>query len=208
MPRVLIVDDHPLVARATANEARMVKPEAETQLAHSIEEAEHLIGEGEPPDTILLDLRLPDSDGLSGLVRLHKLAPKATIAIISAEDDPQVMRDAFAQGARGYLTKGRDIDQFTEGLRKLLEYGFYFPPEVTAAAPTPPALHLTDREEEVVRALALGRVNKQLADMLGVSESTFKTHLRAIYRKLGVRTRLQAAGRARELGLLPVRRRA
>ena len=207
MTRVLIIDDHPLVARATANEVRMVKREAETRIAHSMEEADRVIGEWEAPDTILLDLRLPDTDGLSGLVHLHKLAPKATIAIISAEDDPAVMRDAFAQGARGYLTKGRDIDQFTEGLRKVLDYGFYFPPEVTTAAPVT-TLHLTGREEEVVRALALGKVNKQLADMLGVSESTFKTHLRAIYRKLGVRTRVQAAGRARELGLLPVRRRA
>ena len=135
MTRVLIVDDHPLVARATANEVRMVKREAETRLAHSIEEAERVIAEWEEPDTILLDLRLPDTDGLSGLVHLHKLVPKATIAIISAEDDPHVMRDAFAQGARGYLTKGRDIDQFTEGLRKVLDYGFYFPPEVTTPAP-------------------------------------------------------------------------
>ncbi len=208
MTRVLIVDDHPLVARATANEVRMVKRDAETRIAHSIEDAERVLSEWEAPDTILLDLRLPDTDGLSGLVRLHKLAPKATIAIISAEDDPNVMRDAFAQGARGYLTKGRDIDQFTDGLRKVLDYGFYFPPEVTTPAPPQVSLHLTEREEEVVRALALGKVNKQLADLLGVSESTFKTHLRAIYRKLGVRTRLQAAGRARELGLLPVRRRA
>jgi DNA-binding NarL/FixJ family response regulator len=208
MTRVLIVDDHPLVARATANEVRMVKRDAETRLAHSMEEAEHAIAEWDEPDTILLDLRLPDTEGLSGLVHLHRLAPKATIAIISAEDDPHVMRDAFAQGARGYLTKGRDIDQFTDGLRKVLEYGFYFPPEVTTPAPSPPPQHLTDREEEVVKALALGKVNKQLADMLGVSESTFKTHLRAIYRKLGVRTRIQAAGRARELGLLPLRRRA
>lgn len=208
MTHVLIVDDHPLMARATANEVRMIEREAETRLAHSVEEAERVIAEWEAPDTILLDLRLPDTDGLSGLVRLHKLAPKATIAIISAEDDPRVMRDAFAQGARGYLTKGRDIDQFTDGLRKVLDYGFYFPPEVTTPSSTPPPLHLTDREEEVVRALALGKVNKQLAGMLGVSESTFKTHLRAIYRKLGVRTRVQAAGRARELGLLAVRRRA
>jgi len=208
MTRVLIVDDHPLVARATANEVRMVKREAETRIAHSMEEAERVIAEWEPPDIILLDLRLPDTDGLSGLVHLHKLVPKATIAIISAEDDPHVMRDAFAQGARGYLTKGRDIDQFTEALRKVLDYGFYFPPEVTTPAPVANSQHLTEREEEVVRALALGKVNKQLADMLGVSESTFKTHLRAIYRKLGVRTRVQAAGRARELGLLAVHRRA
>ena len=209
MTRVLIVDDHPLVARATANEVRMLKRAVETQLAHSIEEAERLVTESEPPDTILLDLRLPDTDGLSGLVRLHKLAPKATIAIVSAEDNPQVMRDAFSLGARGYLMKSRDIDQFTEALRKVLEYGFYFPPEVTTPAPaSAPSPHLTDREEEVVRALASGKVNKQLAGMRGVSESTFKTHLRAIYRKLGVRTRVQAAGRARELGLLAVRRRA
>ena len=63
MTRVLIVDDHPLVARATANEVRMVKREAETRLAHSIEEAERVIAEWEEPDTILLDLRLPDTDG-------------------------------------------------------------------------------------------------------------------------------------------------
>ena len=80
------------------------------------------------------------------------------------------MRDAFSQGARGYLTKGRDIDQFTDALRKVLDYGFYFPPEVTTPSPTPPASHLTDREEEVVRALASGKVNKQLADMLGERE--------------------------------------
>ena len=208
MTRVLIVDDHPLVARATANEVRMVKRDAETRITHSLEEAERALAEWEEPDTILLDLRLPDTDGLSGLVHLHKLVPKATIAIISAEDDPNVMRDAFAQGARGYLTKGRDIDQFTEALRKVLDYGFYFPPEVTTPAPVTNSQHLTEREEEVVRALALGKVNKQLADMLGVSESTFKTHLRAIYRKLGVRTRVQAAGRARELGLIAVHRRA
>ena len=77
MTRVLIVDDHPLVARATANEVRMVKREAETRLANSIEEAERVIAEWEPPDTILLDLRLPDTDGLSGLVHLHKLAPES-----------------------------------------------------------------------------------------------------------------------------------
>jgi len=153
-----------------------------------------------PPQTEL--------NAFHAMCEAFRTMPKATIAIISGEDDPHIMRDAFAQGARGYLTKGRDIDQFTEGLRKVLDYGFYFPPEVTTPAPTTPAAHLTDREEEVVRALALGKVNKQLADMLGVSESTFKTHLRAIYRKLGVRTRIQAAGRARELGLLAIRRRA
>lgn len=201
MTRVLIVDDHPLVARATANEVRMLRPEAETRIAGSIEEAASILSGWQPPDAILLDLRLPDTDGLSGLTHLHRLAPKAAIVIVSAETDPHIMRDAFAQGARGYLTKTTDIDRFTDGLRKVLDYGFHFPPEATAPAPPIHRSRLTDREAEVVKALASGKVNKQLADMLGVSESTFKTHLRAIYRKLGVRTRVQAAGRARELGL-------
>lgn len=208
MTRVLIVDDHPLVARATANEVRMLKPEAETHIAGSVEAAERVLADWQPLDVILLDLRLPDTDGLSGLTRLHRLAPKAAIAIVSAETDPQVMRDAFVQGARGYLTKSTDIDRFTESLRKVLDYGFYFPPEATEPAPPIHRSRLTDREAEVIKALASGKVNKQLADMLGVSESTFKTHLRAIYRKLGVRTRVQAAGRARELGLVAGRSRA
>ncbi|MEP6609218.1 MAG: response regulator transcription factor [Burkholderiaceae bacterium] len=208
MTRVLIVDDHPLVARATANEVRTLRPLAETRIAGSIDEAEHALADWQAPDVILLDLRLPDTDGLSGLNRLHRLAPNAAIAIVSAETDPHVMRDAFAQGARGYLTKSTDIERFTESLRKVLDYGFYFPPEATEPAPPIHRSRLTDREAEVIKALASGKVNKQLADMLGVSESTFKTHLRAIYKKLGVRTRVQAAGRARDLGLLAARTRA
>ena len=138
MPRVLIIDDHPLVARATANEVRMVKRDAETRLAHSIEEAERVIAEWAEPDTILSTCGCPTLTR-SPVGTPAEVVPKATIAIISAEDDPNVMRDAFAQGARGYLTKGRDIDQFTDGLRKVLDYGFYFPPEVTTPAPPAPS---------------------------------------------------------------------
>ena len=148
---------------------------------------------GQAPDFILLDLYLPDSDGLSGLVRLRNVAARAIIAIVSGEVNPQVMRDAFAQGARGYLTKTRDVDEFANGLSKLFERGFYFPPEAAQSTPDRqrPA-HLTEREVAALNALASGKVNKQLADILGVAESTFKTHLRAIYKKLGVRTRVQA----------------
>jgi DNA-binding NarL/FixJ family response regulator len=210
MAYVLIVDDHPFVAAATAREVASLMPDAVAHRAESIQAAERVVAEhGRDPDVILLDLYLPDTEGLSGLVRLRQLVPGAVIAIVSGEVAPQVMRDAFAQGARGYLTKTRDVDAFTDGLRKLLEHGFFFPPE---AAQSPVrdrrAANLTEREVAVLQALASGKVNKQLADTLGVAETTYKSHLRAIYRKLGVRTRVEAVGRARELGLIDSRRQA
>lgn len=205
MPDVLIVDDHPLVAAATAREVAAMLAGAKTSCVKSIAAAEGKIAAlGRDPDYILLDLVLPDAEGLSGLLRLRQAAPDAVIAIATGETSRQVMRDAFAMGARGYLVKTHDIDAFLDGLAKLFRHGFYFPPEA-AEAPgevvrRPGAL--TAREVAAVRALATGKGNKQLADSLGVSESTFKSHLRAVYRKLGVRTRVQAVGRARQLGLL------
>jgi DNA-binding NarL/FixJ family response regulator len=207
---VLIVEDHPFVASATAREVAALLPAAETQCVDSIGSAERAIAErGRSPDFVLLDLLLPDAEGLSGLVRIRQAAPNAPVAIVSGELSPGVMRDAFAQGARGYLAKTADVDSFTDGLRKFLERGFFFPPE--AAEPvtaTERPRRLTEREVAALRALASGKLNKQLADVLGITESTFKTYLRAIYRKLGVRTRVEAVGRARELGLLDARRRA
>lgn len=204
MPNVLIVDDHPLVASATAREVASILPGAEATCVKSIAAAEQAISAFErDPDFILLDLMLPDAEGLSGLVRLRQAAPDSVIAILTGETGRQVMRDAFAMGARGYLVKTHDVDAFLDGLGKLFQRGFFFPPE---AAEAPEEVRrpgaLTAREVAAVRALATGKANKQLADILGVTESTFKSHLRAIYKKLGVRTRVQAVGRARQLGLL------
>jgi DNA-binding NarL/FixJ family response regulator len=205
MTDVLIVDDHPLVAAATAREVVAILPGARTTCVKSVAAAEGEVAAlGRDPDFILLDLVLPDAEGLSGLVRLRQAAPDAVIAIVTGETGRQVMRDAFAMGARGYLVKTHDVDAFLAGLARLLRNGFYFPPEAAEKAVDigdRPGV-LTAREHAAVRALASGKGNKQLADSLGVSESTFKSHLRAVYRKLGVRTRVQAVGRARQLGLL------
>jgi len=211
MPHVLIVDDHPLVASATAREVAAIVPGAQLTCVKSIAAAEAAISTLERgPDFVLLDLVLPDAEGLSGLVRLRQAAPEAIIAIITGETGRQVMRDTFAMGARGYLVKTNDVDAFLDGLRKLFERGFYFPPEA-AEAPEEVVRRpgaLTAREVAAIKALATGKANKQLADILGVTESTYKSHLRAIYKKLGVRTRVQAVGRARQLGLLELTLRA
>ncbi|MGB2819104.1 MAG: response regulator transcription factor [Burkholderiaceae bacterium] len=207
MTKVLIVDDHPMVARYTKNEVVILRPGASVQVAGTLSEAEVLVTSEGTPDYVLLDLMLPDCDGLAGLVRLRALAPQAVIGVVSGETNPEVMRDCFAQGARGYLTKSTGADEFTDALRKLLDNGFFYPAQAADAVPERTNRRLTQRETEVLRALSIGRANKQLAPLLQISESTFKTYLRSIYEKLGVRTRLEAVQRGVELGLVETRKR-
>jgi len=206
MTRVLIVDDHPLVARYTKAEVEALLPDAELLVAGSLEDAEALIADGGVLDYVLLDLILPDCEGLTGLVRLRKLAPNAVIGVVTGETSPDVMRDCFTQGARGYLTKNTGAEEFTEALRKLFDNGFFYPRQAVECLPARSTHRLTPRETEVLRALAIGKANKQLAPMLNISESTFKTYLRIIYEKLGVRTRVQAVRRGEELGVVDTRR--
>lgn len=207
MIKVLIVDDHPMVARYTKSEVLALRPAAAIEMAGSLASAEAFVLRNGPPDYLLLDLMLPDCHGLAGLVRLRKLAPSAVIGIVSGETSPDVMRDCFAQGARGYLTKSTGADDFTIALRKLFDNGFFYPPQAADPLPAKSTHRLTRREVEVLQALAIGKANKLLAPMLQISESTFKTYLRNIYEKLGVGTRVAAVRRGVELGLVDTRRR-
>lgn len=208
MTRVLIVDDHPIIAKYTAAEVSRLRPDAEVVTAGSLLQAEAVVSAGGAPDYILLDLTLPDCEGLSGLVRLRRSAPTSVIAVLSGETSPAVMRDCFTQGARGYVAKNCGADEFTGALRKLFESGYFYPPQAADPPPAAPRHRLTPREEAVLQALAQGRVNKQLAAGLNITESTFKTYLRNIYEKLGVRTRVQAVRRGEQLGVIDTRRRS
>lgn len=207
MTKVLIVDDHPMVARYTKDEVIFLRPEAAVLVASDLKEAEAIIADSGGPDYLLLDLMLPDCDGLSGLVRLRRLTPRAVIGVISGETDPAVMRDCFALGARGYITKSTGADEFSDALKKLLGNGFFYPPQAAEPLLLRPTHRLTTREVEVLQALAIGKANKELAPMLNISESTFKTYLRNIYEKLQIRTRVQAVRRGVELGLVDSKRR-
>jgi DNA-binding NarL/FixJ family response regulator len=203
---VLIVDDHPIVAKYTMNEVALMRPDYCIVIAGSLEEAERHIRGNVQPDYILLDLMLPDCDGLHALVSLRRLAPRAVVAVVSAETSSNVMRDCFSYGARGYLTKDTGADEFTKALETLFTNGFYYPAQAASHSSQRTAYRLTQREIEVLEALAIGKANKQLAPLLNISESTFKTYLRIIYEKLGARTRVEAVRRGIELGLVRTRR--
>lgn len=194
---MLIADDHPLTREGLAMAAKAAYAGAEIDAAGNIGEAEALIAQH--PDSyrfVLLDLILPDARGFSGFLKLQHMLGATPIAIVSAEQRPELVAAARALDAAGYLSKAQPLDALVESLRAMLAGRTAFPPET---APEARAGSLRNRiaqlsgaQLKVLLALADGRLNKELAGELGVTEATVKAHLTAIFRKLGVTNRTQA----------------
>ena len=174
-----------------------------------IAEAEHMPGVqaalAAHPDTdlVLLDLHMPGSHGLMGLVSLRAEYPGVAVAMISAHEEPATIRRALAYGAAGYLTKRADLAELQAGLRAVLACEEWLPPDLrdAVAASAPPSgdrenaarlAQLSPQQFRVLTGVAEGRLNKQIADDLGIQERTVKAHMTAIFEKLGVRNRTQA----------------
>jgi DNA-binding NarL/FixJ family response regulator len=212
MPRLLIADDHPLF-RAALRQA------ASEQLgACSVQEASDLPGvldalAADPDiDLVLLDLHMPGSHGLSGLAALRGQHPAAAVLVVSAHDEPQVVRRVLDHGAAGFIPKSADPGQISEAVAAVLDCGSWLPPALSrsvAALPSHPAdadlaarlARLTEQQYRVLSLLAEGLLNKQIADRLGIQERTVKAHATAIFEKLGVRNRTQASVLLRSLDL-------
>ena len=150
-------------------------------------------------DLVLLDLALPDVQGMSGLLLLRQLQPSSAIAIVSAREEPRLMRQAAACGARGYIPKSTPVDVMVIAVNALLIGGQWFPQSALNFEMSDDQRELGARFAElsvaqirVLRAIADGRLNKQIAHDLGIAEATVKSHLQAIFRKLGVPNRMQA----------------
>ena len=145
----------------------------------------------------LLDLMLPDARGFSGFLRLQHALGDVPIVIVSAKQQPELIEAARALGAAGYLSKAQPLDETLGSLRSILSGKTIFPPvnarmqaDVTDARAR--IAELSGAQLRVLMALADGRLNKQIAGDLGVTEATIKAHLTAIFRKLGVNNRTQA----------------
>ncbi len=147
-------------------------------------------------DLILLDLMLPDVQGLAGLLMLKRLQPGARIAIVSSSDQPAVMRRAAREGASGFIPKSAAMSAMIAAIAAVLAGGQSFPPEmfVEGRGDESASLigELSPAQFRVLRAAADGSQNKQIAYELGIAETTVKTHFAQIFRKLGVTNRTQA----------------
>ncbi|MHB0956107.1 MAG: response regulator [Pirellulaceae bacterium] len=163
------------------------------------------------PDVVLLDIRMPGGDGLNVLGRLKLESPGIAVLMLSTYDNPTYVARAVALGAAGYVLKGTDRAGLLEAIRKVAAGESAWTRDelrrVTGALATPRLnadveVPLTQRESEVLRQLALGLTNKEIAQALHISYETVKEHVQHILRKVGVSDRTQAAVWAVRKGLV------
>jgi DNA-binding NarL/FixJ family response regulator len=200
--KLLIADDHSLmlaaVRMALADEAD-IEIVGEAQAGHQLLP---LVGQTSP-DVVLLDLRMPGMDGLRCLELLRERHPKVKCIVLSGNDDPNAVDASFERGAVAFIQKNIDPSDLAAVIRQALAGNvFYAGNGPATAAAARPEWDLTPRETEILRALAEGHSNKQMAQQFWLSEQTIKYHLTNIYRKLGVGSRTEAVRQAYEHGLI------
>ena len=202
--RVLIADDHPLILagiKRALEEDDQFEVVAEARVGSQVLP---LVSQTQP-DLALLDLRMPEMDGLACLDRIRKEHPKVKVVILSVSTDPEVVQTVLNHGAAAYVVKSVNPIDLSSALRQALE-GTVFSavglPEKTAQQDAVKAAGLTDRETTILKALARGLSNEAIGKELWVAQQTVKFHLTNIYRKLEVSNRTEAARYAYEHGLI------
>jgi DNA-binding NarL/FixJ family response regulator len=212
MPSILIADDHPLFRAALR--AAALAAIADAQVGESADLAGALAQLERDPDIdlVLLDLHMSDSRGLAGLIALRTQFPGVAVLVVSAHDDPAVVRRALDHGAAGFIPKSAAPEEIAAAIQNVLACGHWLPPRLSqavAATRSDPdetqlaarLASLTGQQFRVLGLVAEGRLNKQIADALGIQERTVKAHLSAIFEKLAVRNRTQAGVLLRRLDL-------
>jgi two-component system, NarL family, response regulator NreC len=162
------------------------------------------------PDVILLDVVLPDQSGLEVIPTLLQEHPEVRILVLSMQDDPQYVREAFGAGARGYVLKEAADSEVVQAIREVADGGRYVHPELGArlvAAESEERKRaeedpLSERESEVLRLLALGHTNQEIAKQLFISVRTAETHRAHIMQKLRLSSRAELVRYALERGLM------
>lgn len=211
--RVLLIDDHALVRRGL-EELLQSRGIEVIGSAGSGEEGIELASRLQP-DIILLDIKMPGMNGLDTLTKLRELENEIPVLMLSMSRDEEDLARALREGARGYLLKDMDPDELIPALNDALTGQSVVakelvgsltniiqgkPPEQDKIEPATPLSELTPREQEIIEHIAEGESNKVIARNLGISDGTVKLHVKAILRKLGVHSRVEAAVIAVEHG--------
>ncbi|MEO8364699.1 MAG: response regulator transcription factor [Pseudoxanthomonas sp.] len=211
MTTLLIADDHPLFREALRGAVQRVMPGVKLHEADSVDALYTLVEAHPDADMLLMDLNMPGAHGFNALVHLRALHPQLPVVVVSAREEPGVMRRALDHGALGFIPKSASSDTIGEAIGLVLEGERWAPPQAHAA----PGIgrdeyevaqrlrELTPQQFRVLQMLCVGRLNKQIAYDLGVSEATIKAHVTAILRKLGVTNRTQAVLMAGRLSVDP-----
>ncbi len=209
MIRVLIVDDHAVVRSGLR---LLLEQEDDIECVGEAADAEAAIREArhERPDVVVLDLVMPGKTGIEAAPAILDAAPEAKLLVLSMQDDPSYVRESFAVGAMGYILKEAAESEIVQAVREVAGGGRYVHPSLGArlvvaeaqARAQADADPLSDREREVLRLLALGHTNQEIAKLLFISVRTAETHRAHIMQKLRLSTRAELVRYAIANGLL------
>lgn len=216
--KILVVDDHVLIRDAVRGALLEVEHDASILEASACAETMRLVEEHADLALVILDLKLPDGDGLSVLAELRVHHPALSIIVLSAFDDRDRVVKALRLGAQGFIPKTAKRDIMLNAFRLVLSGGLYIPPEIfdwmavgnslstPAVVPSvsPAGLGLTERQIEVLALMMQGKSNKAICRALNLAEPTVKNHVTAILRALKVSNRTAAVIAAGKLGLIRV----
>ena len=213
--RILLVDDQRLMREGLRV---LLALESDLEVIGEADNGEAALNayEALQPDVVLMDVRMPGMDGVEATWRLRERWPKARIVILTTFDDDEYVFEALRAGALGYLLKDVSGHDLAQAVRTVAAGGALIEPSVAAkvvaefASMAPPARDvdaglaepLSEREVQILRLLAGGLTNRQIAERLSMAEGTIKNYVTNILGKLGARDRTQAAIRARKVGLL------
>jgi two-component system, NarL family, response regulator LiaR len=208
--RVLITDDHKVVRRGLRG---FLELDPELEVVGEAENGEEAVAVARrlEPDVVLMDLLMPVMDGIEATSKIRRELPEVEVVALTSVLEDASVTGAIRAGAIGYLLKTTDADELREAIRAAAAGQVRLAPEAAArlmrevrSPSSPEALTepLTERETEVLRLLARGKANKQIARELFVAISTVKTHVNNLYRKLDISSRTQAALYAARIGLV------
>jgi DNA-binding NarL/FixJ family response regulator len=202
--RILLADDHPAVREGLAillnrtRGMRVVAQASNGREAISQFQAHH-------PDVALLDLRMPEADGIQAMTAIRLSHPGACIVVLTSYDDEEDIYRAFAHGARGYLLKESTLEDIVACIHRVTAGMPWIPASVSAKLANRLSRNeLSPRERDVLTCVAAGKSNKQIAAELSIAESTVKAHVDHILKKLDVRGRTEAAALGFRLGLIRI----
>lgn len=209
-PKIIVADDHPLFRAALCQAIRGSLGEKTHILeCEAIARLEETITANPDTDLILLDLKMPGANGFSGLLLVRRTHPAIPVAIVSANEDGQTIQRAIDYGACGFIPKSSDLPTIGSAIEALLAGDIWIPEQASPSGErsreerefSERIKTLTPQQLKVFLMLTKGLLNKQIASEIDVSEATIRTHMTAIFRKLGVRNRTQAVLAANFLNL-------
>jgi DNA-binding NarL/FixJ family response regulator len=206
MIRLLLVDDQVLVREGLRS---LLEAKPDLEVVGEAENGQQAVAEAIAllPDVVLMDVRMPIMDGVAATRSLHDQAPQIKVLILTTFGDEEYVTQAMRYGAKGYLLKDTPSEELAEAIRAVQKGYTHFGPglfEKMIAAPVvdvveeptnerPEYEELTPREQEVLRLIAAGKSNREIAEALYISERTVKNHVNSILRRLNLRDRTQAA---------------